>query len=188
MSSSRPSLPRLSVPPPIEPKSRAVAYGMVCLALMVGLGGLYKVAPKAYNWYRLRSLSGHEVYDLSLDPQRTVEAAQTQAKREGRKVMVVLGGNWCKWCLSLDDLMRNHAEVHEHLSQHFVVVKLDSAKAKLLDETWGKPTRFGVPVIVFLDADGKLRHVQETGSLERWAGRILAHDPDRLLDVLRRWS
>jgi thiol:disulfide interchange protein len=188
MSSSRPSLPRLSVPPPIEPQRRAVAYGIVCLTVLVALLGAYKLGPRAYNWVRHRQLQGHEVYDLSLDPERTLEAAQVRAQREGRKILVVLGGNWCKWCLSLDDLMRTNEEVRAHLGKHFVVVKLDSAKAKMLDERWGKPTRFGVPVLVFLDASGKVEHVQESGSLERWGGRILAHDPDRVLRLLKRQS
>jgi thiol:disulfide interchange protein len=188
MSSSRPSLPRLSVPPPIEPQRRAVAYGIVCLTVLVALWGAYKLGPRAYNWVRHRQLDGHEVYDLSLDPERTLAAAQVKAQREGRKIMVVLGGNWCQWCLALDDLMRTHEEIRSQLRNHFVVVKLDSAKAKVLDERWGKPTRFGVPVLVFLDANGNLKHVQETGSLERWAGRILAHDPDRVLIVLKSQS
>lgn len=188
MSSSRPSLPRLSVPPPIEPQRRAVAYGLVCLAVLITLLGAYKVGPRAYNFVRLRQLQGHAVYDLSLDPVRTLESAQAKAQREGRKVLVVLGGNWCQWCLSLDDLMRTHEEVRSQIEKNFVVVKLDSAKAKVLDEQWGKPTRFGVPVLVFLDANGKVQHVQETGSLERWAGRILAHDPERVLTVLKAQS
>jgi thiol:disulfide interchange protein len=178
----------LSVPPPIEPQRRALAYGVVCLSVLVGLFGAYKLGPRAYNWVRLRQLHGHQVYDLSLDPQRTLEAAQAKAQREDRKILVVLGGNWCRWCLALDDLMRTHDEIRAQLGEHFVVVKLDSAKAKALDEHWGKPTRLGVPVLVFLDANGNLQHVQETGSLERWAGRILAHDPDRVLSVLKAQS
>jgi thiol:disulfide interchange protein len=185
MSSSRPSLPRLSVPPPIEPKSRAVAYGMVCLSVLIALLAAYKIGPRAYNFVRLRQLRGHEVYDPSLDPVQTLQKAQADAQRNGRKILVVLGGNWCQWCLSLDHLMRTDEEIKEHLGKHFVVVKLDSAKAKVLDDQWGKPTRFGVPVLIFLDANGKVEYVQETGSLERWAGRILAHDPDRVLAMLK---
>lgn len=188
MSSSRPSLPRLSAPPPIEPQRRAYAYAVVCLTVMLALFTAYKLGPKAYNFVRLRQLQGHEVYDLNLDPVRTLESAEARAQREGRKIMVVLGGNWCKWCLSLDELMRTHEEIRSQLDEHFIVVKLDSAKAKVLDEQWGNPTRFGVPVLVFLDANGHLEYVQETGSLERWAGRILAHDPARVLSVLKRQS
>ena len=188
MTSSRPSLPRISVPPPIQPKGRAVAYAVVSVFFLIGIAGLYKVGPKAYNWVRRNELSGRQVYDPSVEPVGAVAAARERAQREDRRVLVVLGGNWCQWCLALDDLMANDEAVRDHLARHFVVVKLDSAKAKALDEAWGKPTRFGVPVLVFLDAEGKPRHVQETVSLERWAGRILSHDPDRLLEVLKAWS
>lgn len=188
MSSSRPSLPRLSAPPPIAPQRRPYAYAVVCLTVFLALFTAYKIGPKAYNFVRLRQLQGHEVYDLKLDPVRTLQAAEERAQREGRKIMVVLGGNWCQWCLSLDELMRTHEGIRSELDKHFVVVKLDSAKAKVLDEQWGNPTRFGVPVLVFLDANGHVESVQETGSLERWAGRILAHDPDRVLTVLKRQS
>ena len=188
MSSSRPSLPRLSVPPPIQPKGRAVAYALASVLFLVGIAGLYKVGPRAYNYVRRNELSGRTVYDVNLEPATAVAAARERAQRENRRVLVVLGGNWCQWCLALDDLMATHEEIREHLGNHFVVVKLDSAKAKALDEAWGKPTKLGVPVMVFLDAEGKPRHVQETVSLERWQGRILSHDPDRVLDVLREWS
>ncbi|HKP55412.1 MAG TPA: thioredoxin family protein [Polyangiales bacterium] len=188
MTSSRPSLPRLSVPPPIEPKSRALAYGFVSLMVMLGVVAAFKLGPRVYNAVRLHELSGRNVYDQQLEPENALAAARAQAQSEGRKVLVVLGGNWCQWCLALDDLMRNNEEIKAHLNRNFVVVKLDSAKAKALDEAWGKPTRFGVPVLIFLDANGKPKHVQETVSLERWGGKILAHDPDRLLLVLRNWS
>lgn len=188
MTSSRPSLPRLSVPPPIEPKSRALAYAIVSLVFLIGLFGAYKLGPRAYNWVRWRELRGRTVYDLSVEPSSAVQTALGQAQRDGRKVLVVLGGNWCQWCLALDDLMGSNEEIRDHLGKHFVVVKLDSAKAKQLDEAWGKPTRHGVPVLVFLDANGKPQHIQETVSLERWQGRILLHDPERVLSVLRQWT
>ena len=188
MTSSRPSMPRLSVPPPIQPKGRAVAYAVVSLLFLIGLAGIYKGGPRAYNWMRRNELSGRQVYDPKLEPVSTLASAREKAQREDRRVLVVLGGNWCQWCLALDDLMTTDEEVRDYLGKHFVVVKLDSAKAKPLDDAWGKPTKHGVPVLIFLDAEGKPRHVQETVSLERWAGRILSHDPEKLLEVLRSWS
>jgi hypothetical protein len=84
--------------------------------------------------------------------------------------------------------MDRDEEVRSQLRQHFVVLDLDSQAARALDEAWGRPTRHGVPVLIFVDEHGAPRHVQETVSLERWHGRLLGHDPARVLEVLRRWS
>jgi thiol-disulfide isomerase/thioredoxin len=136
----------------------------------------------------LGQLQGRQVYDPSIDARAAFEQSVLRAKREHKQLLVMLGGNWCQWCLALDDLMQDDAKLHEYLEQHFVVLKLDSAGAKELDDAWGKPTHNGVPVLVFVDDAGTVEHVQETESLELWHGRVLGHDPRRVLAVLERWS
>ena len=158
----------------------------VCAAL--SLIATYKVGPKFYNRYRLSQLQGRKIYDVNLDTQAAYADALARAQRENKQLLVMLGGNWCQWCLALDDLMHEDRQLSEYLTEHFVVLKLDSAAAKVLDESWGKPTRHGVPVLIFVGRDGNLRHVQETVSLELWNGRVLGHDPRRVLDVLKKWS
>ena len=158
----------------------------VCAA--ISLLASYKLGPRAYNHYRLRQLQGRVVYDEHIDVQQALTAGLAKANQEHKQLLVILGGNWCQWCLALDDLMHRDDELRSFVAAHFVVLKLDSAKAKALDETWGKPTRHGVPVMIFIGPSGKLRHVQETGSLELWHGRILGHDPARVMEVLDEWS
>ena len=158
------------------------------LIAFIAAVGLYKAGPKLYNRHRLAELQGRRVYDEKLDTQAAYARALDQANAQHKRLMVVLGGNWCQWCLVLDDLMHTNEPLRKFLDAHYVVLKLDSQAAKALDASWGQPTRHGVPVLIFVGADGAVRHVQETGSLELWRGRILAHDPERVLDVLRRWS
>jgi thiol:disulfide interchange protein len=168
-------------------KRQALVFALaVCGAL--GLLLTYKLGPRVYNRYRGAQLQGRKVYDVNADTRAQYVASLARAQTEKKQLLVMLGGNWCQWCLALDALMHEDQQLRDYLSEHFVVLKLDSAAAKVLDESWGKPTRHGVPVLIFVAHDGTVRHVQETVSLEVWNGRILAHDPHRVLELLKRWT
>ena len=168
-------------------RRQALVFALaVCGAL--ALVASYKLGPRVYNRHRLSQLQGRQVYDAKLDTQAAYAAGLARAQREQKPLLVMLGGNWCQWCLALDDLMHQNVQLRDYLAEHFVVLKLDSAAAKPLDEAWGKPTRAGVPVLIFVGTDGIVKHVQETVSLELWSGRILGHDPRRVLEVLKRWA
>jgi thiol:disulfide interchange protein len=158
----------------------------VCAAL--ALVASYKLGPKAYNKYRLHQLQGRQVYDEKADAKALFASELARANQEHKRLLVVLGGNWCQWCLALDDLMHEDPALRDYVAAHYVVLKLDSQAAKPLDDAWGKPTSHGVPVLVFIDDKGAVKHVQDTTPLELWRGRILGHDPRRVLDVLHRWS
>jgi thiol:disulfide interchange protein len=168
-------------------KRQALVFGLaVCAALL--LIASYKLGPRVYNRHRLSQLQGRKVYDASLDTRAAYEAGLARAQKEQKPLLVMLGGNWCQWCLALDDLMHEDPKLQDYLAAHYVVLKLDSAAAKPLDDAWGKPTRQGVPVLIFVAPDGSVKHIQETVSLELWNGRILGHDPHRVLEVLKRWA
>lgn len=158
----------------------------VCAAL--ALVGAIKFGPRMYNRHRLAQLQGRQVYDEKLDARAAFDEALARANREHKHVLVIFGGNWCQWCLSLDDLLHEDASLRDYIAAHYVVLKVDSQAGKALDEAWGFPTRRGVPVLVFVDDKGALKHVQETISLELWNGKILGHDPHRVLGVLQHWS
>jgi thioredoxin-related protein len=169
-------------------RQKLVAAGTLLIVLLLGLAATYKLGPKVYNRVRLRQLQGRHIYDEKLDAARAFDKELARANGEGKRLVVMLGGNWCSWCLALDDLMHENAELRAYVDKHFVVLKLDSQAARALDESWGKPSRHGVPVLIFVDAKGAVRHVQETVSLELWKGRLLGHDAKRVLGVLQRWG
>lgn len=158
----------------------------ICAAL--ALIATYKIGPRVYNRYRLHQLQGRHVYAEREDAKLAFDAGLARANREHKQLLVILGGNWCQWCLALDDLMHQDPGLRSYLETHFVVLKLDSAAAKVLDDAWGKPSRLGVPVLIFVDATGAVRHIQESISLELWHGRLLGHDPHRVLTLLQHWT
>jgi thiol:disulfide interchange protein len=167
-------------------RKQALVFALaVCASL--GVIASYKLGPRLYNRHRLGQLQGRNIYDTSIKARPAFDESLQRAQREHKQLLVILGGNWCQWCLVLDELLHEDEELRDYLSANFVVLKLDSASAKELDEQWGHPTRHGVPVLIFVDAKGSVTHIQETESLEMWHGRILAHDRRRVLGVLERW-
>ena len=166
----------------------AIALGGAVMLALIGLAGAYKLGPKLYNKVRLGQLQGRRIYDEKLDASAAFQRELERANRENKKLLVMLGGNWCQWCLALDDLMHENAALRDQLAARFVVLKLDSVAARALDAAWGKPSSLGVPVLIFVDERGAVKHIQETVSLELWHGRLLGHDAERVLQVLQRWS
>lgn len=53
-----------------------------------------------------------------------------------------------------------------------------------INKKYGNPTRLGLPVIVILDADGKVLTTQDTGKLEEGDH----HDPKKVLAFLGEWA
>lgn len=164
----------------------AVAARLAFLVLAGALG--FKLGPRIYNHARLAELRGSRVYDETMDGAAELTATLERANREHKNVLVMLGGNWCQWCLALDDLLKADREIQALLHERYAVLKLDVDAAATLDASWGRPTRLGVPVLVFLDRSGAIVHVQETVSLEVWGGRLLLHDRDRVFQTLQKWA
>jgi hypothetical protein len=154
----------------------------------IGLAGVYKLGPRVYNRVRLQQLQGQQIYDEHLDTRAAFDKELARANHEGKHLLVILGGNWCQWCLALHDLMQSDEALRAELNAHFIVLSLDSQAARALDIAWGQPSKNGVPVLIFVDDKGAVKHVQETVSLELWHGKLLGHDASRVLSVLQRWA
>lgn len=95
--------------------------------------------------------------------------AVKQAKAEGKHVFIQIGGNWCIWCARFNEFITNDKQIDSLVKADYVVYHMNYSKenynAKLLAK-YGFPQRFGFPVFLILDANGKLIHTQNSGYLE----------------------
>lgn len=111
-------------------------------------------------------------FDPQRDAAKDVRTAAALAKAQGKRVMVDVGGEWCKWCHFLDKFIAAEPEVKAALDKNFVWVKVnwspDNKNVALLSQ-W--PKIKGYPHLFVLDGDGKLLHSQDTGSLEAEEGK-----------------
>jgi thiol:disulfide interchange protein len=126
------------------------------------------------------------LYDESANGSNQIAGALVVAKKERRHVLLQFGANWCGWCHKLHKLCESDEGIAEKLKNDFVVVMVDVNKEhnKDVDTKYGHPTRFGLPVIVVLDADGKQLTTQDTGKLEEGDH----HSPEKVMAFLKEWS
>jgi len=126
------------------------------------------------------------IYDESADGVKQIEEALARVKKENKHVLLMFGANWCGWCHRLHTLFDSNAQIAAKLKQDFVLVLIDVNKNHNADlnQRYGNPTQFGLPVLVVLDAAGKALTTQDTGKLEEGDH----HDPAKVMAFLNQWS
>ena len=126
------------------------------------------------------------VYDESIDPMEQIDKALAKARATERFVVCQVGGNWCKWCLRFADFITKDEEIAQLVDENFVYihVNLPERDAEPLQERLGQPSRFGYPVMVVLDTDGKVLHLQDSSFLEEGEG----YNQKKVLRFFKKWT
>lgn len=142
------------------------------------------------------SASREKVYDEAADARKDIAAALSRAERENKRVLIQWGGNWCSWCLKLNELCKRDKNIAHELLYEYEVVHVDAGKNnKNLDlaQQYQAPVeKEGFPYLTVLDASGKVIANHETGSLElkdsngeSVLGAGAGHDPAKVLKFLQ---
>ena len=126
-----------------------------------------------------------DLYDPAADPVADLQAALASAGNENNKVIVQVGGNWCRWTRALDNLYQSDAAISSLIRDHYELVRVNYSDENFNEQfisTLGETN--GIPFIFILDKDGKVLHAQETGSLELGDG----HDRDKVYNLYNQWK
>lgn len=136
--------------------------------------------------------AGAPLYDEKADAAEQIAAALATAKRQNQRVLIQWGGNWCGWCIKLDELFRTNSQIARKLQYEYVVVHVDAGKppgknVDLAARYDADVKRHGYPFLTVLSAEGKPLANQETGSLEVDGKEIgKGHDPQKVMAFLTR--
>jgi hypothetical protein len=86
----------------------------------------------------------------------------------------------------LHKLFETDKGIAQELKSDYVVVMIDVNQGhnKDVDAKYGHPTRYGLPVIVILDTDGKQLTTKNTSELEEGDH----HNPNKVMAFLKEWS
>ena len=128
-----------------------------------------------------------KVYNETIDPMAQIDKALAEAKQSGRFVICQLGGNWCPWCLRFADFIKSDEAVSKVVNDNFVYIHVNYPRkgaAKNLMDRLGNPSRFGFPVMVVLNNDGKVIHTQDSSFLEE--GK--SYNTNKVLRFFKCWT
>jgi len=112
-------------------------------------------------------------FDPKANPNADLSIALKKAKTEKKNVLLVVGGNWCKWCGTFDNFLDDHKSVAKDFYTTFEVVRvyygngISKAGQKLLKQF---PPLKGTPHFYILDSNAKLLESIDTAFLERGYG------------------
>jgi thioredoxin-related protein len=126
-----------------------------------------------------------DIYNESADASKQISDALAIAKKDGKRVLLQFGANWCVWCHRLHKLFESDKTISEELKADYVVALIDVNKGHNKDLiTRYQAEHNGLPFIVILDSDGKHLKTKDSGELEEGDH----HSPEKVMVFLKEWA
>ena len=133
-----------------------------------------------------------QIYDPTVNAEMQVNQALAKASKEGKHVMLQIGGNWCIWCVRLNAFEHADPKIDSLIKADYILVHLNYSPENKNFEMLKKlefPQRFGFPVLVILDAKGRRLHTQDSGFLEATKNtNNIYYEKQKVLTFLSKWS
>ncbi|VAW91245.1 hypothetical protein MNBD_GAMMA23-1437 [hydrothermal vent metagenome] len=160
-------------------KMLKITYLFVVLFMWAG----FNIASAGVKETALPPYSTH--YDPARDPFADGRAAIALAKASQRRILIEVGGDWCKWCHLLDKFIKSDKHIEQALHQTFVVLKVnvsdENSNEKFLSTF---PKNLGYPHMYVANMDGKVIHSQDTGAFLS----NLKYSKQKFLMFLEKWK
>ena len=136
-----------------------------------------------------------KVYNEEINPIEQIDQAVAKAKTEGKFVVCQVGGNWCPWCLKFADFIANDTAISKVIDENFEYIHVNYnprksqgpeqvEQGKALMKRLDNAGRFGFPVFVILDEEGKILHIQDSSFLEEGEG----YNQEKVLRFFKNWT
>ena len=136
-----------------------------------------------------------KVYNEDINPMEQIDQALVKANTEGKFVVCQVGGNWCPWCLRFADFITNDTTISKIIDENFEYIHVNynprksegeanARQAAALMKRLDNCGRFGFPVFVVLDEDGKVIHIQDSSVLEEGQG----YHQEKVLRFFKNWT
>lgn len=136
-----------------------------------------------------------KIYDENINPDSQITEAVAKAADNGKFVVAQLGGNWCKWCIRFAKFIENDTDIKKIVDDNYEFIHVNYNPRNLEDnidpeataaalKRLGNPVRFGFPVLVVLDKEGNVIHIQDSSFLESGEG----YDKEKVKRFFEAWT
>lgn len=128
-----------------------------------------------------------DLYNPNANAKLDIAKAVAKAKKEGKNVLIQAGGNWCGWCILFDKKVKADPTLKKAMNDNYVSYHLNYSqenKNEAVFASLGNPERFGFPVFIVLDGNGKRLHTQNSAYLEEGSG----HSATKILEFFGHWT
>ncbi len=108
-------------------------------------------------------------YDENADASQELELAISQARANGKLVLINFGANWCPDCREFEKACLTE-ETKKLIDAHFVVAKVDVGdwdKNPQLVAAWDNPIAGGIPAVVLATPDRQILFTTKAGQLSK---------------------
>jgi len=106
-------------------------------------------------------------YDPQRDPDRDLAAVKEEATRSNKNIFVVVGGEWCSWCHTMERFFQEHSDLEALLDKAYITMKVNMSQENPNRAFLSRfPRIHGYPHIFILNPDGDLIRSQPTNELE----------------------
>lgn len=116
-------------------------------------------------------------YHPEANAETDIQNALKLAKKEHKNVLIQAGGNWCIWCLRFNNYVQKTPELKQIVDKNYIYYHLnwspENKNEKILTSYGNPGNKFGYPVFIILDENGKQLHTQDSAVLEEGSGYSL---------------
>jgi thiol:disulfide interchange protein len=178
--------------PRLQPESNTRSLLALAILTTVAAGLVWQLAIRNSQYSRFVAEATEEAarhIDDSTNTLKQISDSLVIAKKDNKRVLLQFGARWCTWCNLLHKLFEADDRIRDELNRDYIVVVVDvtDENNSLVNEKYGKPIRFGLPITVILDSGGKELMTQNIAFADE--GTLSARiDPNKVLAFLKKWS
>lgn len=113
-------------------------------------------------------------YNAEENAETKIAELVKQAKAENKNIVLQAGGNWCIWCLRFNQFVQTTPELKQIVDDNYIYYHLNYSPENKNEKVFAKydnpGEKFGYPVFIVLDQEGKMIHTQDSAVLEEGKG------------------